>query len=177
MPLRAFFLLLALLAAGALVAASTAAAQTQEEELEEFWERYPLEAPDEGSAPAGAAEEQRGPDPSRPMLRPPPARGQGPLPLVLLSLALAVALVGVAGGIRRVKTAGRDESRGRSDELARDAGDPAGAGAGTTFAQTEQRKASEGQSANDPGGQHAAHGDSGGGTVPSGRTARGGTAS
>lgn len=114
MPLRAFFLLLALLAAGVLVTASSAAAQTQEEDLKEFWERYPLEAPDEGSAPAGAAEEQRGPGLSTPMLRPPPARGQGPLPLVLLSLALAVALVGVAGAIRGALTAWRDESRGHS---------------------------------------------------------------
>jgi hypothetical protein len=97
MPPRVALFLLALLLVATAVGVPVGSAQTQQPDLNELWERYPLDAPEEGPRAVGGQEEDgstAGPPPE------PPDRA-GPLPLALLFLALALVVVGTVGAARQ----------------------------------------------------------------------------
>lgn len=109
-------MLLVLLVATTAQEVSEAAAQTQRDDLSELWERYPLEAPEEGSRSVGAREK----DISTAEPPPTPAERGGPFALTLLVLAIVLAVVGVAGGLYQAVAGLR---RNRSESLAPDSGE------------------------------------------------------
>jgi hypothetical protein len=116
---RALFTVVALLLAATAFGVSEGSAQTQDGNLNELWERYPLDAPEEGPRAVGAREEDgstAGPPPE------PPDRA-GPFPHALLFLALGLAVVGVAGAVRQTLLVLRARRSGGAGELGGGAGD------------------------------------------------------
>lgn len=118
MPPRVTLFLLAVLLVATAVGAPVGLAQTRQPDLSELWERYPLDAPEEG--PRAVREQEEGGSTAGP---PPESPGRaGPFPLALLFLALALAAVGVAGAVRHVVVGLRRRSRGESGRLGSGAG-------------------------------------------------------
>lgn len=109
---RRLILLFALLLAAISHGAPTATAQTpdQQNDLTDLWERYPLDAPDEGPRPLGTGEEG-GSKAAPPADEPEPG---GAFALSLLFLAMGLAVVGVAGGVYQGVSALRRRRRGGS---------------------------------------------------------------
>ncbi len=90
-------MLLALLLAATSLGVSEAVAQTRQEDMTELWERYPLEAPEEGSRSVGAREE----DGSKAGPPPRSAEPGGLFALALLFLVIGLTVAGVAGALYR----------------------------------------------------------------------------
>jgi hypothetical protein len=116
---RAALVLLAFSLVVTALGVPVASGQTQEPDLNELWQRYPLDPPEEGPRDVGGREERgstAGPPPES------PGRA-GPFPLVLLFLALALTVVGVAGAVRQAVLALRARRRSESRRLGAGAGD------------------------------------------------------
>jgi hypothetical protein len=107
---RALFLLL-VLSLVATIGVAESSAQAQRGDLNELWESYPLDPPQEGPREVGAREEKgstAGPPPE------PPGRA-GPFPLALLFLSLALAVVGIAGAVYQAVVGMRERPRANLD--------------------------------------------------------------
>ncbi len=109
---RRLILLFALLLATISHGAPTATAQTpeQQDDLSDLWERYPLDAPDDGARPLGTGEEG-GSKAGSPADEP---ESGGMFALSLLFLAMGLAVVGIAGGVYQGVSALRRRRRGGS---------------------------------------------------------------